>query len=92
MQKLNLYDFLLYYNVNVNNQNMKAKDLDSKEIKLELSIDFAIDQIKDEVLARINENEEFTEESLKEFIKSQIIDIDFWIGLLSEATITIKDK
>lgn len=89
---MNLYDFLLYYNVNVNNQNMKAKDLDSKEIKLELSIDFAIDQIKDEVLARINENEEFTEESLKEFIKSQIIDIDFWIGLLSEATITIKDK
>lgn len=71
---------------------MKAKDLDSKEIKLELSIDFAIDQIKDEVLARINENEEFTEESLKEFIKSQIIDIDFWIGLLSEAKITIKDK
>lgn len=92
MQKLNLYDFLLYYNVIVNNQNMKAKDLDSKEIKLELSIDFAIDQIKDEVLARIDENEEFTEESLKEFIKSQIIDIDFWIGLLSEATITIKDK
>lgn len=71
---------------------MKAKDLDSKEIKLELSIDFVIDQIKDEVLARINENEEFTEESLKEFIKSQIIDIDFWIGLLSEAKITIKDK
>lgn len=92
MQKLNLHDFLLYYNVNVNNQNMKAKDLDNKEIKLELSIDFAIDQIKDEVLARISEDEEFTEESLKEFIKSQIIDIDFWIGLLSEATITIKDK
>lgn len=92
MQKLNLYDFLLYYNVSVNNQNMKAKDLDNKEIKLELSIDFAIDQIKDEVLARINENEEFTEESLKEFIKSQIIDIDLWIGFLSEAMITIKDK
>lgn len=92
MQKLNLYDFLLYYNVSVNNQNMKVKDLDNKEIKLELSIDFAIDQIKDEVLARINENEEFTEESLKEFIKSQIIDIDLWIGFLSEAMITIKDK
>lgn len=89
---MNLYDFLLYYNVNVNNQNMKANDLDNKEIKLELSIDFAIDQIKDEVLARINENEEFTEESLKEFIKSQIIDIDLWIGFLSEAMITIKDK
>lgn len=71
---------------------MKVNDLDNKEIKLELSIDFAIDQIKDEVLARINENEEFTEESLKEFIKSQIIDIDLWIGFLSEAMITIKDK
>lgn len=92
MQKLNLYDFLLYYNVIVNNQNMKAKDLDSKEIKLELNIDFPIDEIKDKILDRIDEDEEFTEESLKEFIKSQIIDIDFWIGLLSEATITIKDK
>lgn len=71
---------------------MKVNDLDNKEIKLELSVDFAIDQIKDEVLARIDENEEFTEESLKEFIKSQIIDIDLWIGFLSEAMITIKDK
>lgn len=71
---------------------MKVNDLDNKEIKLELSVDFAIDQIKEEVLARIDENEEFTEESLKEFIKSQIIDIDLWIGFLSEAMITIKDK
>ena len=92
MQKLNLYDFLLYYNVIVNNQNMKVKDLDNKEIKLELSVDFAIDQIKDEILARIDENEEFTEDSLKEFIKSQIIDIDLWIGFLNEAKLTIKDK
>lgn len=71
---------------------MKVNDLDNKEIKLELSVDFAIDQIKEEVLSRIDENEEFTEESLKEFIKSQIIDIDLWIGFLSEAMITIKDK
>ncbi len=92
MQNLNLYDFLLYYNVIVNNQNMKVKDLDNKEIKLELSVDFAIDQIKDEILARIDENEEFTEDSLKEFIKSQIIDIDLWIGFLNEAKLTIKDK
>lgn len=92
MQKLNLYDFLLYYNVNVNNQNMKVKDLDSKEIKLELNIDFPIVEIKDKILDRISEDEEFTEESLKIFIKSQVVDIDFWIGLLSEAKITIKDK
>lgn len=92
MQKLNLYDFLLYYNVNVNNQNMKVKDLDSKEIKLELNIDFSIDEIKDKILDRISEDEEFTEESLKTFIKSQVVDIDFWIGLLSEGKITIKDK
>lgn len=89
---MNLYDFLLYYNVSVNNQNMKAKDLDSKEIKLELNIDFPIDEIKDKILDRISEDEEFTEESLKTFIKSQVVDIDFWIGLLGEAKITIKDK
>lgn len=71
---------------------MKAKDLDSKEIKLELSIDFVIDEIKDKILDRIDEDEEFTEESLKAFIKSQVVDIDLWIGLLSEAKITIKDK
>ena len=92
MQKLNLYDFLLYYNVSVNNQNMKAKDLDNKEIKLELNIDFPIDEIKEKILDRIDEDEDFTEESLKIFIKSQIVDIDFWIGLLNEAKITIKDK
>ena len=71
---------------------MKAKDLDSKEIKLELNIDFPIYEIKDKILDRIDEDEEFTEESLKTFIKSQEVDIDFWIGLLSEAKITIKDK
>ena len=89
---MNLYDFLLYYNVSVNNQNMKTKDLDSKEIKLELNIDFPIDEIKEKILDRIDKDEDFTEESLKTFIKSQVVDIDFWIGLLSEANITIKDK
>jgi hypothetical protein len=71
---------------------MKAKDLDNKEIKLELSIDLVIDEIKDKILDRIGEDGEFTEESIKEFIKTKVVDIDLLKVFLDEAKITIKDK
>lgn len=69
---------------------MKAKDLDSKEIKLDLTINFYPEEIKECILNRINEDEEFTEESLKTFIITELA--DEWISFLDGAKITIKDK
>ena len=69
---------------------MKAKDLDKKEIKLDLTIKFYPESIKECVLKRISEDEEFTEESLKAFIMTGLA--DEWMSFLDAAKITIKDK
>ena len=69
---------------------MKAKDLDSKEIKLDLTIKFYPEDIKECILSRISEDEEFTEESLKTFIMTDLA--DEWTTFLDAAKITIKDK
>ena len=69
---------------------MKAKDLDKKEIKLDLTIKFYPEEIKECILKRISEDEEFTEESLKAFIMTELA--DEWMSFLDAAKITIKDK
>lgn len=69
---------------------MKAKDIDKKEIKLELIINFNTDEVKESILNRINEDEEFTEESLKTFIVNELA--EDWYCFLSSSKISIKDK
>ena len=48
---------------------MKGKDIDNKEIKLDLTINIFPKEIKERLLSRVSEDEEFTEESLKTFIE-----------------------
>lgn len=69
---------------------MKAKDIDNKEIKLDLTIKLFPEEIKECVLSRVGENEEFTEESLKTFIIRELA--NDWMSFLDAAKIIIKDK
>lgn len=71
---------------------MKAKDIDKKEIKVQLNITLDEDDIKDRVLNRINEDEWITEESLTTFIKSLLC--GEYSDLLdpNRCIISIKDK
>ncbi len=69
---------------------MKAKDIDNKEIKLDLTIKFYPEEIKECILSRISEDEEFTEESLKTLIVRELA--NDWMSFLDAAKITIKDK
>lgn len=69
---------------------MKAKDIDNKEIKLDLTIKLFPEEIKECVLSRVSEDEEFTEESLKTFIVTELA--NDWMSFLDAAKITIKDK
>ena len=69
---------------------MKAKDIDNKEIKLDLTINIFPKEIKERLLSRVSEDEEFTEESLKTFIVSELANER--MSFLYKAKITIKDK
>lgn len=74
---------------------MKAKDIDKKEIKVELRITLSNEDIEDLVLNSVDEDEEIVEESLTTFIRNLLC--DEYSDLLDpsdsqQCIITIKDK